>query len=499
MRSVVLSILLLTSLALSANAAEPSAPLRPAFGGAGSGRAGRQVELSAQVVPLPARASPPLFVDVTGEGRCALLLIDPVEKKLLNYPARPEGYSNSPAQAIALLPQTVWAGPCDVDAHPGLELLMCTATGLVYSRQNAGLFESERHVLIQASQVFTNTDFPLLIPLSARMAGSNDTLPVISATEAVLYHRNSAYQWSAGPPLALQEQRAYWQVTRDTWDDPWTLGANPGHSLQARHVVGADREAWREPEPENAGIRKLLEEMKKSGAGAPPSLDRVDLNGNGRKDLVVWQCNGTIDWKTDLYIFLRGADLQLPERPTQVLHCHGFPIPIGSTEGWSPVHDLKGDGHRELVLLEFNTSFASSSALVKTALTHGLDWLLTVRTFHDGYFSRTPEASVPVTMVLPAEVLNGWPLFINGDFNGDGRLDLVVRRSDTQWYIYFSTDDGRWFVPEPAVSFKTPAKGYMEVKDLNGDGLADIIWHEPEAHRLSIYLSPPRPMKGRAP
>ena len=111
------------------------------------------------MITLPANAGEPFFVDIDGDGRSDLLVIDPVEKKLLNYHQRPDGFTNSPDQAIPLPPQTAWVAPCDVDAHPGLELLMSTATGLVYSRQNAGLFESERHTLIEASQVFTNSDF----------------------------------------------------------------------------------------------------------------------------------------------------------------------------------------------------------------------------------------------------------------------------------------------------------------------------------------------------
>src|SRR5208282_782589 len=126
---------------------------------------------------------------------------------------------------------------------------------------------------------------------------------------------------------------------------------------------------------------------------------------------------------TDVYIFLRGVDQKLPERPTQVLHCRGLPIPISSKSGWSwsPVHDLDGNGTCELVLLEFKTSITSASGLMETALSHGLDWSLTIRSFHHGAFSHSPDASVPVTMVLPAEVLTGWPIFIQGDFNGEGR------------------------------------------------------------------------------
>jgi hypothetical protein len=102
-------------------------------------------------------------------------------------------------------------------------------------------------------------------------------------------------------------------------------------------------------------------------------------------------------------------------------------------------------------------------------------------------------------MILPSEALSEWTIFIEGDFNGDGRPDLLVRRSDTQWNIFPSTTDGRWFAPQPVLTFEAPARGYVEINDLNGDGLADIIWHEPDEHRLSIFMSPSRQAKGKTP
>ena len=132
-------------------------------------------------------------------------------------------------------------------------------------------------------------------------------------------------------------------------------------------------------------------------------------------------------------------------------------------------------------------------------LSHGLDWALTIRTFHGGAFSGSPDASVPVKGLLPSEVVDGWSYSIQGDFNGDGRPDLLVRRSETQWNIFFSTTDGRWFAPEAAMTFDVPAQGYMEIKDLNGDWLSDIIWHQPDEHRLSIYMSSARQAKGNTP
>ena len=49
------------------------------------------------------------------------------------------------------------------------------------------------------------------------------------------------------------------------------------------------------------------------------------------------------------------------------------------------------------------------------------------------------------------------------------------------------------------MTFDTPARGHIEIKDLNGDGLADIVWHEPDESRLSIFLSPSRQAKGKNP
>ena len=58
------------------------------------------VSLLPQVITLPANAGEPLFVDIEGNGRCNLLVIDTAEKKLLNYRQRPDGFSSSPDQVI---------------------------------------------------------------------------------------------------------------------------------------------------------------------------------------------------------------------------------------------------------------------------------------------------------------------------------------------------------------------------------------------------------------
>ncbi|HSY20101.1 MAG TPA: VCBS repeat-containing protein [Candidatus Acidoferrales bacterium] len=457
------------------------------------------VQLVPQVITLPAGAGKPIFADVDGDGRAELLVIDQAEKKVLSYHQGANGFASSPDQSIDLPPQTGWVALCDVEAHPGLELLMSTATGLVYLRQNAGRFEAERHTLIAASQVFTNIDNPILITLNTNAASTNDVIPVISSEQTVLYHRNADYVWTPDSPLALTAKKMTLSLVSDQQRNPWAMGANAGHRIHIQQSSQVRPDEKDDQEPENETIRKLVEDMKTRPQSSPVRLDKLDVDGDGREDLVVWQASGTTEFKTDCYIFLRGADGKLPDRPTQSLHGRGLPIPVGSEYLPSPVADLNGDGVYELVLLEFKTSVTSVGGMLDTAISHGLDWALTIRTFRRGAFAASAEASVPLTMILPAEVLNEWPIMIKGDFNGDGRPDLLTRRSNTQWNVYFSSADGRWFASQPAMTFEAPAQGYITVKDLNGDGLADIIWYEPDDNRLSIFMSPSKPAKGNKP
>jgi hypothetical protein len=449
------------------------------------------------VVTLPANAGAPLFVDVEGHGRCNLLVIDAAEKKLWNYRQRPDGFTNAPDQVIPLPDQTAWVAPGDVDAHPGLELLMSTPAGIFYCRQNDGLFEPERHCLIAAAQTCTNFDMPILALLSTNTTSTNFSIPVISAGQGLLYQPDPAGEWRPGPQLAVDPQPTAWSVSQDSSSEGWTLGQNPGRSVQVAQTFRVVQKHGPDQEPENDAIRKIIADMKTTPAGSAPNTEQIDVNGDGREDLVLWQVSGMIDCRTDVYIFLRDATGHLPSQPSQVLHCRGLAIPLGSAHTWTPLHDLVGDGRCELVLLEMKTSMVSPSRLIEMALSRGIDWALTIRTFNHGAFSRSPDASVPLKGVLPSEILDGWGFMMPGDFNGDGRLDLLVRRSDTEWDIFCSTADGQWIAPQAAMSFNVLPHGLMQIKDLRGDGLSDIIWHELDQPGLSIYM-PPTVQKAKA-
>ena len=293
-------------------------------------------------VPNGHPGGPNSTTDADNDGLADLLAVGSVENKLWIYRQQASGFSLSPDQVIELPAQTAWIALGDVEAHPGVELVLSTATGLAYLRQSRGVFESQPRALVHATQVFTNHTLPRLVSLDTQANGTIPSLPVISASQAVLYQRDSAGGWSPGSPLALQEKRTQWSIERDGW----LMGASRSRSLAIRRSFLVPAVEDPEKKAEEKAVEKILVENE-----SPERVNDVDIDGDGREDLVLWRSVGDLEPKTDIFVFLRGADNRFPERPTQVLHCRGFPVHVGrkpevgrSSERISPVCALAGDG-----------------------------------------------------------------------------------------------------------------------------------------------------------
>jgi hypothetical protein len=458
------------------------------------------IEFQRQAIAIPAKTPGRQlcsFVDIDNDGRADLLVIDLAAGKLLVYGQRASGFGAAPDQAIDLPAQTAWVALCDVDEHPGLELLMSTATGLAYVRQNGGRFQSQPRTLIQARQVFANDGYAIRASLPAFKIATNEVIPVISADQAVTYQRTGAFEWKADPPIALPLRRTSWIETRGDW----SAGSNPSRILTVEQIFQAkpDDNVVAEKKAENDAIKRIVEDMDKQAFWHEQGMDRADVNGDGRRDVVLWQISGDMEPKTDVFLFLRGPDGRLPELPTQVLHCRGLPLPVGPEHRISPVCDLKGDSTCELVLAALKTSITSSSSLVEMLFSRGLDWTFTIRPFKRGAFSGSSEASVGMSTMLPDETGAQEFFLIDGDFNADGRRDLLVRRSTTQWDVFLSSTNGTWFAPQAAWTFEVPVEGRIETGDLNGDGISDLFVQADNEPRLFVFLSRPARMKASHP
>lgn len=76
---------------------------------------------------------------------------------------------------------------------------------------------------------------------------------------------------------------------------------------------------------------------------------------------------------------------------------------------------------------------------------------------------------------------------LEGDFNGDGRQDLVIRTGNNRMSIYYNTGKaGAYFSKSPDKKMKIPNYEDMEIKDCNQDGKSDFIFRKWDSHFLTI-------------
>ena len=343
------------------------------------------------------------LVELGTNGLADLLLVDPTENKLLVYRQKASGFGQNPDQTIPLPAQTAWIAVGDVDPHPGRELLLSIASGVVYLRQNDGAFETLPRKLIQASQVFANGTSLILTSLPQETDGTKDVIPVISAGQVVFYKRNGAFEWNPAPPMDYQMRKTNWSIGASDW----MAGENSSWRMYVRETFQAtpDENLNAAKKAENDAIKTLLaskenEQGKKSKRTAElearwplSGIQRVDVNGDGREDVVGWRVVLGMNVSSEIFVYLRDQDGKLPRQPSQFLHVRGFPLPSGPEHVMLPVCDLKGNGKSELVLAAIKTSIMSASGFVDTLVSGSLDWTLTIREFNGNGFSRSPDAA----------------------------------------------------------------------------------------------------------
>jgi hypothetical protein len=77
-----------------------------------------------------------------------------------------------------------------------------------------------------------------------------------------------------------------------------------------------------------------------------------------------------------------------------------------------------------------------------------------------------------------------------GDFNNDGKLDIVVV-TDDGFAVALGNGDGTF---QPAVSYSDTSSAAVAVADFNNDGNLDIVVANYESANVSVYLGNARPI-----
>lgn len=169
----------------------------------------------------------------------------------------------------------------------------------------------------------------------------------------------------------------------------------------------------------------------------------ADFDGDGKADILWRLSNGSYTtW------FMNGEG-RVPVQPG----AGNLPAPPGAAAEILAVGDVNGDGRADIIWRNTNG-------------------LLTLWTMNGA--TVMPESSGAFGIV-PASM--GWEVVGSGDFNADGKMDLVWRNTNGVHVLLFL--DGRSLLPTSGVIAIAPDSigWYLAgVGDFNGDGYADILW-----------------------
>ncbi|RXT36738.1 FG-GAP-like repeat-containing protein [Bradyrhizobium betae] len=235
-----------------------------------------------------------------------------------------------------------------------------------------------------------------------------------------------------------------------------------------------------------------------NAAGGWQFTDVGDFNGDGKTDLLFvnpttngiaeWQLNGTQvvtspqvgvapsgfhfastgdfngDGKTDLLLINDAThDVQMWQmNGTQVSSATTIGT-INAAGGWhfAATGDFNGDGKTDLFFLNDTTHGAAV-------------WLM-----NGSQITASPQIGV-------INAASGWQFTDIGDFNGDGKSDLLFVNSATRGVAVWQLN-GTQVTDNPQVGIAASGNVYAGLQDINGDHKSDILFENATTNALTVW------------
>ena len=192
---------------------------------------------------------------------------------------------------------------------------------------------------------------------------------------------------------------------------------------------------------------------------APPTMPN-DFNGDRLSDILWRNASGSLAGWT-----MSGAVIQ----SSGVLTSNGVAVTPGASWSIAAISDFSGDGNADVLWRNSDGKLAVWTMNGSTILTSGLVTM--------GGVTVTPGAS--------------WSVAGTGDFDGDSRSDILWRNSDGTLAVW--TMNGSSIMSSNAVtsggSAVTPDASWSVagIGDFNGDGKKDVLWRSSATGEVSVW------------
>jgi len=205
-----------------------------------------------------------------------------------------------------------------------------------------------------------------------------------------------------------------------------------------------------------------------------------DFDADGFPDALVMRgVQRKVTYTVDSLFYRGGPGLAFRPREELSFHQDRQIIPP-----W--ILDLTGDGRKEFVTF---TQRLSLNSVVDYFVRNRVTVDVSVHANRDGDFGTEPVLVRKVSLKLEEE--EGSPGAVDGDFNGDGRDDLVYTPDSGR--LHYMLAGGEEMLPgKPSLDLEVPSYGRLVVEDFNGDGRDDLaVIYEVEKRKgdLTVLVS----------
>ncbi len=192
-------------------------------------------------------------------------------------------------------------------------------------------------------------------------------------------------------------------------------------------------------------------DLQSSQSNPEGSIVTGDFNGDGLPDALIGGTDGTAQYSLTMY--LNNGDGTFMAQAPITGAPYGYELVVG---------DFNGDG--KLDVAQIGDGDTDNPATLAIMLGNG-----------NGTFQPAID-----TEIAPGALADG-------DFNGDGRLDLAVTSFNTDTVSILLGNGNGTFSTEQSITTASPTNE-IETADLNGDGKLDLVMSSPGANTVSVFL-----------
>lgn len=241
--------------------------------------------------------------------------------------------------------------------------------------------------------------------------------------------------------------------------------------------------------------------QRKGGVFASEPSQVMDIPYEGNVDMTFRDLNK--DGFLDVLAIRSNYDLVNPRTVVKIYMSNGKPQQLFSKEtdrfitkdpiGLVRIGDFNGDSWIDFATTFFSYQFGSADDIVDLALASKVKFKLQFFLGQkDKGFDRQPAFEKELVLNMKSENYRGYPpVLIVDDMNGDHVMDMIARPNEDIVDIYPS--EGKLSYPKnPAEEYSVPPDAVLDVEDINGDGLADLLVSSASKRMLKIYISLPK-------